>query len=399
MRDVLNKILENYVEETSNAFKNNELAHFIRNEAIEEIQEMAKIDIQHYYLKGSAGQGGWGSVPWIGIFDRDITISAQKGYDIVYLFNADMSGVYISLNQGWTYFKDKFRKEAKDKISLVSEAWKNKLSSSLNDFSFESIELHSEANTDLPKGYELGHICGKFYERGNLPSNSELINDLRNLMGVLRELKGNLIEGSFEKTNMSLLSEIELGLIENRNDKQLDSSIDNIISGNFKEFNISQMEAPSKFDSYSNHDFNSGRKANYVSKAKNNTKIGSAGEMIVLYLEIKKLKEANKYSLAKKVEHVSKTKGDGLGYDILSYDINGNMKYIEVKTTTGDEKSPFYISRNEIEFSATHSKDYQLYRVYDLDTKRSTAKYYIVNGDITISMKFTPTQYISSEVN
>lgn len=38
---------------------------------------------------------------------------------------------------------------------------------------------------------------------------------------------------------------------------------------------------------------------------------------------------------------------DGMGYDVLSFDSVGNKNYIEVKTTTGNELSQFYMSENE----------------------------------------------------
>ena len=53
--------------------------------------------------------GNTAQVPWVGVFDRDITDSAQRGYYIAYLFNAKMQGVYLSLNQGWTDFQKQYK--------------------------------------------------------------------------------------------------------------------------------------------------------------------------------------------------------------------------------------------------------------------------------------------------
>lgn len=55
--------------------------------------------------------------------------------------------------------------------------------------------------------------------------------------------------------------------------------------------------------------------------------------------ENKKLQRLN---LKKVAEHVAITQGDGLGYDIKSYDENGNEIYIEVKTTTQNFGTSFY---------------------------------------------------------
>ncbi len=66
--------------------------------------------------------GQWTHFPWIAIFDIDITTSAQRGFYPVYLFTEDMrGGVYLSLNQGWTYFKGEIWNEVEElKIFHIS---------------------------------------------------------------------------------------------------------------------------------------------------------------------------------------------------------------------------------------------------------------------------------------
>lgn len=88
-----------------------------------------------------------------------------------------MSGVYLSLNQGWTFYKENFKpvKCAREEIRNVAGRWRTLLASTLNDFSIDEIDLHH--NGDLARGYELGHICGKFYDADDLPSDSSMIQD------------------------------------------------------------------------------------------------------------------------------------------------------------------------------------------------------------------------------
>ena len=38
--------------------------------------------------------------------------------------------------------------------------------------------------------------------------------------------------------------------------------------------------------------------------------------------------------------------GDGAGYDILSFETDGTERFLEVKTTVGYERTPFFISPN-----------------------------------------------------
>ena len=69
--------------------------------------------------------------------------------------------------------------------------------------------------------------------------------------------------------------------------------------------------------------------------------------------------------LADKVEHVSKTKGDGLGFDILSFEANGQERFIEVKSTAFGKETPFFITRGEVAFAKEHEDQFQLYRLFD----------------------------------
>ena len=100
-----------------------------------------------------------------------------------------MNGVYISLNQGWTQYEAKYGiRFGRDEIKKNAKRFRSLLRSTLYDFSFEPINLNAE-NT-LGKGYELGHICGLYYPQDDIPEDDYLVNDLRNLIGVYREIKG-----------------------------------------------------------------------------------------------------------------------------------------------------------------------------------------------------------------
>jgi hypothetical protein len=114
-----------------------------------------------------------------------------------------------------------------------------------------------------------------------------------------------------------------------------------------------------------------------------NKRIGDAGELWAVKYEEEYLKSIGRSDLAKKVKHVAKSEGDGLGYDILSFSPNGNTKYIEVKTTKGDFHSTFYITRNELEWSKLHPGKYCLYRLYHFKDSISSADLTIIKGDLS----------------
>ena len=66
-----------------------------------------------YLVEGSVGVGNWSSVPWVAIFDKLVTTSAQSGYYPVFLFRDDMSGFYLSLGIGVTNVRLEYKKSKK----------------------------------------------------------------------------------------------------------------------------------------------------------------------------------------------------------------------------------------------------------------------------------------------
>lgn len=95
-----------------------------------------------------------------------------------------------------------------------------------------------------------------------------------------------------------------------------------------------------------------------------NRQLGLAGERFVIDLERERLERAGKANLAAQIAHVSIERGDGLGYDVLSFEENSREMLIEVKTTKYGEYTPFYVSRNELEVSKQEAASYHLYRVH-----------------------------------
>ncbi len=110
-------------------------------------------------------------------------------------------------------------------------------------------------------------------------------------------------------------------------------------------------------------------KINYLEREQNNRNLGEEGEKLVIAYEQWRLIKAGKENLVDKIEWVSKERGDGTGYDILSRNTNGTDRYVEVKTTKLSKETPIYLTRNEISFAKTRVKDFYLYRVFNFGPK------------------------------
>ena len=52
------------------------------------------------------------------------------------------------------------------------------------------------------------------------------------------------------------------------------------------------------------------------------------------------------------------------GYDVLSFDLDGRERLIEVKTTAFAKETPFFLSRNELALSRQEADAFHLYRVF-----------------------------------
>ena len=132
---------------------------------------------------------------------------------------------------------------------------------------------------------------------------------------------------------------------------------------------------------------------NYLEREARNASLGRAGELFALEVEHKRLWEQGARELAERIEHVSATKGDGLGFDILSFDPDGKERLIEVKTTRFGQYTPFFASSNEVSVSADHPDQYALYRVFDF---RVAPRLFIVPGSLRDLFDLEPIQFRAS---
>ena len=107
------------------------------------------------------------------------------------------------------------------------------------------------------------------------------------------------------------------------------------------------------------------RRFDVAGRDERNRALGHAGEERVFRHEIHVLRQSGREDLARRVRWVSQEDGDGAGYDIASFTPQGRERLIEVKTTNGWDRTPFHISRNELEVAQERRDDWQLFRLYE----------------------------------
>lgn len=159
----------------------------------------------------------------------------------------------------------------------------------------------------------------------------------------------------------------------------IENEIDSVsISTNYVQENIKIHSIVYTFDKLKSQ-LNSS--IDYLSLHKFLIEIGNLGEAFVLDLERMKLKGTEYEEYVSNMPALDASNG----YDILSYDLEGNKIYIEVKTELGEEND-FYMSDHELSIAKKFKKEDKKYIVYRVSNilaeKKSDIKYEIIE-DIT----------------
>ena len=131
----------------------------------------------------------------------------------------------------------------------------------------------------------------------------------------------------------------------------------------------------------------------YLAREARNQSLGLAGEEFVVQYERWRLIQRGHERLADRIEHTSRIRGDGAGYDVLSFEENGRERFIEVKTTAYAKETPFFISDGEISFANSHELEFRLYRVFEF---RRAPRLFELRGRPDNHCRLDPTTYRAS---
>lgn len=137
-----------------------------------------------------------------------------------------------------------------------------------------------------------------------------------------------------------------------------------------------------------------GRRIDFAARDAANRRLGRLGEQFVVDVERRRLTERGRDDLAGRVEWVAETRGDGLGFDVLSFDERDESeRLVEVKTTGLGRFFPFYVTRAEVACSETAAAEYRLYRVFDFGQR---PRLYTLAGPLSAVLRLDPVQYRAS---
>ncbi len=177
----------------------------------------AQLQANIYKVKGSVGAGRWTDVPWIAVFDKRITSSAQRGVYIVYLLNKDTKELYLTLNQGATDVAQGGDGSGKLAFTGIATASNGKTTESLQARAHtirnqigEFDGLASDSINTGSKPYDAGCIYYKKYTLDTLPEDEELYSDLQRLIEAYQAYYDKIFSISSVTANQTKEGEEEL---------------------------------------------------------------------------------------------------------------------------------------------------------------------------------------------
>ena len=134
-----------------------------------------------------------------------------------------------------------------------------------------------------------------------------------------------------------------------------------------------------------------GRRIDFAERDAANRRLGQLGEEFVVGLERSRLTLAGRDDLAGRVLWASRDLGDGLGFDVLTFDeADGGERLVEVKTTGLGKHFPFYVTDREVRCSEDVPERFQLHRVFDFG---GTPRLYVLRGSLRERCRLEPVAY------
>ena len=308
------------------------------------VHKLVVVDIPHlleswtpnyekYKFVGSDGQGNILRTPWFATLNKEITDSATRGYYLVYLLSADLKNLVLEIGFGAYQFEKQYGRGKKFfdaletaviNMRINSEHLKHKsLSETRERTNSRPVTLDYSGDYHL-KAYEKCAIYSLTYEIVHLPSEEELKADYLEYVKLYDLMSESL-----------LLADVDSYVYESIDEQEIKSGVQLI---DFEPRNFKNRKSGSK----------GGKNNSSRRYSKKSDKVGKLGEEIVVEFEKSKLLQENRPDLAAKVNwHREDAENRTPGWDVNSFDEDGNELHIEVKASEGQRISDVELTINE----------------------------------------------------
>ena len=354
------------VEENGKEYFRNTKEHIAHKIFIDDVPEvfMSFLDNKKYTIKSSLGEGNTAAIPWLCIMHKQVTDSVTERFYVAYLFSRNAKKVFLSIGIGATQFSRIYGEsmtKCVPKINDAKEQFKNTFLHLAPDNSNEEMDLFDMSDTNFIRSelsqsprfkiaaYEAGCFFTKSYTLDDSLDETELQNDLKEYIRAYEKI----IDDPRSIPLIDNLAEIVLDEDDQKSSEDFDYEI--------PEYEPTIKEAKEKVYSPKKSKNN---KKNII-PTKPSKRVGRAGEEHVYNFEYKKLMDKGREDLAKLIVKQYEDLSFFPGYDIKSFNEDGEEIYIEVKSTVSKGKDYFEISDNEVLAAKSLKDSYFIYQVTD----------------------------------
>jgi hypothetical protein len=303
-----------------------------------------------YKFVGSDGQGNILRTPWFATLNLEVIDSATRGYYLVYLISADLKTLVLAIGFGAYQFEKQYGR-GKKFFDALSTAVVNMKINSAHLVSKSLMETKTRTNIGLVlldeagdyhlRAYEKCSIYSLSYDINNLPSEAELKRDYLEYVNLYDSMSESL-----------LLADVDSYVYESIDEQEIKSEVQLAV---FEPRVFKRRKSDS-----------SGSSSNIGSRrySKKSDKVGKLGEEIVLEFERNKLIKEHRPDLAARVNWHREDAGNRTpGWDVTSFDKDGQELYIEVKASEGLKISDVELTINEW-IQAEKNIENNQYKVY-----------------------------------
>ena len=354
------------VEENGKEYFRNTKEHIAHKIFIDDVPEvfMSFLDNKKYTIKSSLGEGNTAAIPWLCIMHKQVTDSVTERFYVAYLFSRNAKKVFLSIGIGATQFSRIYGEsmtKCVPKINDAKEQFKNTFLHLAPNNSNEEMDLFDMSDTNFIRSelsqsprfkiaaYEAGCFFTKSYTLDDSLDETELQNDLKEYIRAYEKI----IDDPRSIPLIDNLAEIVLDEDDQKSSEDFDYEI--------PEYEPTIKEAKEKVYSPKKSKNN---KKNII-PTKPSKRVGRAGEEHVYNFEYKKLMDQGREDLAKQIVKQYEDLSFFPGYDIKSFNEDGEEIYIEVKSTVSKGKDYFEISDNEVLAAKSLKDSYFIYQVTD----------------------------------
>ncbi len=193
MRQAFEQFVQQYPRRplrNDGTFAGNTLMPLVAGPLVEDVKAALGGRAKGYSVRGSVGKGDWTHTPWVVLLDPAVTTSVERNYYVVYLLSLGCDRLYLSLAQGCTTLKNSVGvPKAKVELERRATVMRGRVQPFLKRLAPLAMDLNVDNTVWRGKLYEAGCILGKAYDTRQLPSNEDMVADLREAIDLYAHLK------------------------------------------------------------------------------------------------------------------------------------------------------------------------------------------------------------------